>query len=116
MVSKDQTIGGLIFAICLIVGILYTIGLFYFGEPFVGSGWSIEFWLIAIPVFLAFIAIMAIGAWIGWTMATTPPPKPIEEITGEIETEEKTQEKPAEEAATEAEEEKKPERKKKGET
>jgi len=24
-----------------------------------------------------------IGAWIGWTMATTPPPKPIEEITTE---------------------------------
>jgi len=28
---------------------------------------------------------MAIGAWIGWTMATTPPPKPIEEITTEME-------------------------------
>jgi predicted DNA-binding transcriptional regulator len=28
---------------------------------------------------------MFIGAWIGWTMATTPPPKPIEEITTEIE-------------------------------
>jgi len=33
---------------------------------------------------------MAIGAWIGWTMATTPPPKPIEEITSEID--EKTEE------------------------
>jgi predicted DNA-binding transcriptional regulator len=42
-------------------------------------------------VFLAFIAILGIGAWIGWTMATTPPPKPIEEITSE--TEEKTEEK-----------------------
>ncbi|MBX5321753.1 transcriptional regulator, partial [Candidatus Bathyarchaeota archaeon A05DMB-3] len=28
-------------------------------------------------------AVMFIGAWIGWTMATTPPPKPIEEITSE---------------------------------
>ena len=28
---------------------------------------------------------MFIGAWIGWTMATTPPPKPIEEITTEME-------------------------------
>jgi len=109
MVSKDQTIGGIIFAVCLIVGVLYAVGLFYFGEPLVGEGWPIQFWLIAIPVFLAFIAIMAIGAWIGWTMATTPPPKPIEEITSEIE------EKPAE-AVTETEEEKKPERKKKSET
>jgi len=35
---------------------------------------------------------MFIGAWIGWTMATTPPPKPIEEITAEVEeaAEEKT--------------------------
>ena len=81
MVSKDQTIGGIIFVVCLLVGILYTVGLFYFGNPL--GGWAIEFWLIAIPVFLAFIAIMGIGAWIGWTMATTPPPKPIEEIQTE---------------------------------
>jgi predicted DNA-binding transcriptional regulator len=104
--SKDQAIGGIIFAVCVIVGILYTVGLFYFGIPL---DWSIAFWLIAIPVFLAFIAIMAIGAWIGWTMATTPPPKPIEEITSKVE------EKPVEEAVTETEEEKKVERKKKSE-
>jgi flagellar basal body-associated protein FliL len=106
MVSKDQAIGGIIFIVCVVVGILYTIGLFYFGDAFAGAGWPIYIWLIAIPVFLAFIAIMAIGAWIGWTMATTPPPKPIEEITA------KAEEKPAEEAA-ETEEEKKPEPKKK---
>jgi len=81
--SKDQAIGGVIFAVCVIIGILYTVGLFYFGNPL--NNWTIGFWLIAIPVFLAFIAIMAIGAWIGWTMATTPPPKPIEEITSEAE-------------------------------
>ncbi|MFZ0966320.1 MAG: hypothetical protein WAN82_06810 [Candidatus Bathyarchaeia archaeon] len=114
MVGKDQAIGGIIFTVCVIVGILYTIGLFYFGEPFAGEGWGVAFWLVMIPVFLAFIAIMGIGAWIGWTMATTPPPKPIEEITSE--TEEKAEEKPAEEAVTKTEEEKKPERKKKSET
>jgi cytoskeletal protein RodZ len=100
----------------LVVGILYTVGLFYFGEPF-GRGWLIEFWLIAIPVFLAFIAILGIGAWIGWTMATTPPPKPIEEITSEIEEkkeeETKIEEKPAAEPVSGTEEEKKPERRKK---
>jgi hypothetical protein len=114
MASKDQLIGGIIFVVCVIVGILYTLGLFYFGDPFTGSGWPIYIWLIAIPVYLAFIAIMAIGAWIGWTMATTPPPKPIEEITAKPE--EKEEEKPAEEASAETaktEEEKKPERKKK---
>ncbi|PIU58843.1 transcriptional regulator, partial [Candidatus Bathyarchaeota archaeon CG07_land_8_20_14_0_80_47_9] len=34
------------------------------------------------------VGILLIGAWIGWTMATTPPPKPIEEITAENKTEE----------------------------
>jgi predicted DNA-binding transcriptional regulator len=34
--------------------------------------------------------MLAIGAWIGWTMATTPAPKSIEEIT--TETEEKKEE------------------------
>jgi predicted DNA-binding transcriptional regulator len=60
---------------------------------------------------------MAIGAWIGWTMATTPPPKPIEEITTEMEEkkeEPKVEEPKAEEAATEPSlEEKKPEKKRK---
>jgi hypothetical protein len=80
---KDQAIGGTVFGVCVIVGILYTVGLFFFGEPFTGAGWPIYIWLIGIPVFLALIAILGIGAWIGWTMATTHPPRPIEEITEE---------------------------------
>ncbi|MBE0519733.1 phage holin family protein [Candidatus Bathyarchaeota archaeon] len=91
MVSKDQGIGGIIFLACAVIGILYSVGLFYFGDP---SNWSIPFWLVTVPVFIAFIAVMGIGAWIGWTMATTPPPKPIEEITSEIEEEAKEEEKP----------------------
>jgi predicted DNA-binding transcriptional regulator len=47
----------------------------------IGAAADVRFWLIATPVTVAFVAIMAIGAWIGWTMATTPPPKPIEEFT-----------------------------------
>jgi predicted DNA-binding transcriptional regulator len=124
MVSKDQAIGGVICLVCVVIGVLYTLGLFYFGNPM--GGWSIEFWLIALPVFIAFIAILGIGAWIGWTMATTPPPKPIEEITSEMETEQKTtaeekptavEEKPPVEdkppEQPKMEEEKKPEKKRK---
>ena len=127
MASKDQAIGAIIFIVCVVVGILYTAGLFYFGTPFedgLNVRWPIEFTLIAIPVFVAFVAIMVIGAWIGWTMATTPPPKPIEEITSEIEKEEKkvveeekpaaAEEEPPKEETPKAEE-KKPERKKKSE-
>jgi hypothetical protein len=31
----------------------------------------VRFWTIAVPVFVAFVAMLGIGAWIGWTMATT---------------------------------------------
>jgi predicted DNA-binding transcriptional regulator len=87
--SKDQAIGAAILIVCLAVALFYIVTLFYpqwldtFGVQVTQA--NIQFWLIAIPVFIAFIAIMGIGAWIGWTMATTPPPKPIEDITSEIE-------------------------------
>jgi len=122
MVSKDQTIGGVIAFVCVVVALLYIIGLFLY-QPIVdaipalgifGTGAaaveSLRFWLIAIPVLVGFVAILAIGAWIGWTMATTPPPKPIEEITTEME--EKNEE-PKTEPAAETMAEEKPEKKKK---
>ena len=87
------------FVVCLALAILYTVGLFYFGNPL--GRWTIEFWLVAIPVFIAFIAVMFIGAWIGWTMATTPPPTPIEEITSEIESETEKEEEAAGESKAE---------------
>jgi len=87
--SKDQAIGGAIFVVCIVVAIGYLVTLFYpqwlVSIGLLGSTANVQFWVIAIPVFIAFVAIMFIGAWIGWTMATTPPPKPIEEITTEIE-------------------------------
>jgi predicted DNA-binding transcriptional regulator len=91
--GKDQAIGGAIFVVCLLVAIGYIITLFmpslfvdvveYVGLTVAEA--DVKFWIIALPVFIAFVAIMFIGAWIGWTMATTPPPKPIEEITTEVE-------------------------------
>jgi heme/copper-type cytochrome/quinol oxidase subunit 2 len=120
MASKDQAIGAVIFIVCAIVGIFYVVTLFYprwLNDAGLNVDVSymsqVQFWIIAIPVLVAFIAIMGIGAWIGWTMATTPPPKPIEEITAEMEIEEKktTEEKPVEEEAPK-EETKKTEKKK----
>ena len=77
--NKDKALGFLIFLACAVIAILYTMGLFlpYF-EGF-------RFWVVAIPVFVGFVAILGIGAWIGWTMARTPPPKPIEEMASEEE-------------------------------
>ncbi|MCL2690818.1 MAG: transcriptional regulator [Candidatus Bathyarchaeota archaeon] len=90
MVSKDQAIGGAILIVCILAAVCYSVAIFK--PDFVidlfnlnTSELSFRIWAVTIPVFIAFIAIMFIGAWIGWTMATTPPPKPIEEITTEIE-------------------------------
>ena len=93
MVSKDQAIGGAILLVCLIIAIGYAIIVIFPAEisGLIGltvdanTGNTIRLYAVTIPVFIAFLAILFIGAWIGWTMATTPPPKPIEEITTEIE-------------------------------
>lgn len=63
MVTKDQAVGWLIFLACIIVAIVYLVAFYLFT--------SVSLWLIRLPVVVAFIAVLAIGAWIGWTTATT---------------------------------------------
>ena len=82
MVGKDQGIGAAILAVCVVVALGYLIlvvdpGLFNLNSA------NVRLDAVLILVSAAFIAILAIGAWIGYTMATTPPPKPIEEIAAE---------------------------------
>ena len=72
--NKDQSIGATIFIACLAVAIGYITALLWPAFEAIRLG------LIAIPVTIAFVGILAIGAWIGWTMASTPPPKPIENL------------------------------------
>jgi len=79
--DRDQVIGWLIFAACLVVAGLYVVSLFVPGAIcgiFGMSKEALRFWAVAIVVLIAFLAVVLIGAWIGWTMATTPPPKPVE--------------------------------------
>jgi NADH:ubiquinone oxidoreductase subunit 6 (subunit J) len=68
-VSKDQAIGAL-----MLVGAVVVIILF---------GWmmlddALWKWAISIIATVAVVGVMGIVAWIGYTMATTPPPEPIE--------------------------------------
>ncbi|MGA2681819.1 MAG: transcriptional regulator [Candidatus Bathyarchaeia archaeon] len=89
MVSKDQGIGGAILAVCVIVVVGYLVlvvdpGLFSLNAT------DARLDSVLVLVSAAFIAILAIGAWIGYTMASTPPPKPIEEIAAETEDKEET--------------------------
>jgi hypothetical protein len=80
-VSKDQTVGALILVVCALVAVAF-IALLTFYDPHIASflnlraAADVQFWLIATPVTIAFIGVITIGAWIGWTMATTQPPKP----------------------------------------
>ena len=89
--SKDQSIGALVLVACLAGILVYGVLVFE-----LLPGWSLL--VLKLTGFIAILGILGIGAWIGWTMATTPPPKPIEELEKEIETEEaKEATEPAEE-------------------
>lgn len=81
--SKDQAVG----LILLIVGVF---GILLYGWLVFLTQWSIV--VLQLTGFAAVAAILAIVSWIGYTMATTPPPKPIEEIESELKEEEKTSE------------------------
>jgi len=64
-------------------------------------GWLVYAFAIIVlqlTAFLAVAAVLVILAWIGWTMATTPPPEPIDFETPSVTGSEEAAEKPAGEA------------------
>jgi predicted DNA-binding transcriptional regulator len=65
--NKDQAIGAIIL-VASIVGLLAYAWLIYV-YPLV---------VLQITAFVAVAGVLVIIAWIGWTMATTPPPAPLE--------------------------------------
>jgi predicted DNA-binding transcriptional regulator len=73
--GKDQAVGALILAVSLLGIALY--------------GWLVFFTNFAILVlqltgFVAVAGILAIIAWIGYTMATTPSPKVMENVESDL--------------------------------
>ncbi len=80
--SKDQLYGGLILLVSLIITIVYIAAFFANSVSAIFPAWptGLGWWAVAIPVFLFVLAVLAIAMWIGWTMLTTPPPAPIEDI------------------------------------
>jgi len=81
--SRDTLIGVLLLVIS-IIGIVAYNWLLFFTE------WSLI--VLKLTAFIAVTGLLAIFAWIGYTLATTPPPKPIEEIEKELEKELQTEE------------------------
>jgi len=71
---NDKTLGYIIF-----IGSLLGIGC-YFYLVFM-SPWVLL--VVQVSAFLAVAAMLAIIAWIGYTLATTPPPMPLEDFVEE---------------------------------
>jgi len=65
--SKDQTWGAGILAASVLGIIVYAVLLYLYPQP-----------VLQITAFVAVAGILAITAWMGYTMATTPPPAPLE--------------------------------------
>lgn len=84
-------VGGAILAVCVIVAVGFVVLVAFPGQLGMGlNAAEVRLDAVLILVSIAFIAILSIGAWIGYTMASTPPPKPIEEIRAEVNNENKT--------------------------
>jgi len=76
--SRDQLIGWLLVATSIVVIVVYTYVMFF------TQHWEI---LTKLTLVVGVIAICGILGWIGYTLATKPPLKHIEEIEKEIEEE-----------------------------
>lgn len=106
--SKDQVIGALLVLVSIVVIVVYTwlVAFPYFPAGLLPPG--IDIALLKLTGIVAIIIVFGILAWIGYTLATTPPPKPIEEIEKELEQELKETEKGEAEKEEKKEEEAKP--------
>jgi predicted DNA-binding transcriptional regulator len=79
VVSRDQTVG-----ILLCLGSV--LGILAYGWLVFASEWAML--VLQLTGFIAVGAVLGILAWIGYTLATIPPPKPIEAEASEAEVKE----------------------------
>lgn len=76
--SRDRAVGVGLMAVSIIVILAYAWLVFF--SPY-------AFLVLQLTAFIAVAGVLGILAWVGYALATTPPPKPIEEIEKEIEAE-----------------------------
>ena len=74
--AKDRAIGAALVAGAVIGVLIYGFLMFYFGYDS-----RVALYTLEITAFVAVFAILAILGWIGYVMATTPPPVPLEPET-----------------------------------
>ena len=79
---KDKIVGYLIFILSLAtLGVWGTFTIWgiidwNLANPFIPN--IVTIILIAAPIVIGMLVVLSIAAWIGWTMARTPPPAPID--------------------------------------
>jgi len=78
--NRDQMLGTILLLVSILIIIVYGYLMFFYSE-------GVAMLLLKLTAFIAVAGVFGILAWIGYTLATTPPPKPIEEIEKEIEEE-----------------------------
>ena len=69
LMANDRAVGGAIFGGSIIVIVIYAVLMLY--------AWEVT---VRVTAFVGVALLLAILAWIGYTMATTPPPEPIADI------------------------------------
>lgn len=84
---RDKTLGMLIFAISLLAMVGYFFWLFLAPKDLEFLGKPLSDWALIVPVVIIVYAFLFIVAWIGWAMASTPPPLPPTQKTSEDEEE-----------------------------
>ncbi|PUA33748.1 MAG: transcriptional regulator [Candidatus Terraquivivens tikiterensis] len=84
--NRDQAIGALIMVVSIAVLVFYFWLVFLSPTP-----WQLL--TIQITAFLGVGLILAILAWIGYTLATTPAPEPLPELTQETKSEQESEKK-----------------------
>jgi len=78
---NDKSLGSLIVTVSVVIMVGYFVWAF---APILGpavTSWispEMSEWAYRLPVILAVYMMLLIVAWIGYTMATTPPPIPLE--------------------------------------
>jgi len=71
---RDKTLGILLFSISILAMIGYFCWLFLAPEDSEILGKSLRDWALIVPVIIIVYAFLFIVAWIGWALASTPPP------------------------------------------
>ncbi len=74
---KNKTLGILIFTLSVLAMIGYFCWLFLAPEDIVILGKPLSEWALIVPIIIIVYAFLFIVAWIGWAMASTPPPLPL---------------------------------------